>query len=100
MPQGVTESESLNNFTANPAPYVEKLRHTGEPLLLTVEGEGEVVIQDAASYQRVLETVDRLEAVLAVKEGLRDVAAQRTRPMREVLEELARKHNLPPVQDD
>jgi PHD/YefM family antitoxin component YafN of YafNO toxin-antitoxin module len=100
MTQGVKEADSLSNFTSNPVAYLEKLRRSGAPLLLTAEGQGDVVIQDAASYQRMLETVDRLEAIAAVKEGLADVAAGRTRPIREVLEEVARKHNLPPVQDE
>ncbi len=100
MAQGVKEADSLRNFTTNPTAYLEKLRRSGAPLLLTVEGQGDVVVQDAASYQRMLETVDRLEAIAGVKEGLADVVAGRTRPIREVLEELASKHNLPAVQDE
>jgi PHD/YefM family antitoxin component YafN of YafNO toxin-antitoxin module len=100
MPHGVNDSDSLSNFTSNPAPFLEHLRRSGEPLLLTMEGEGKVVVQDAASYQRMLETVDRLEAIAAIKEGLSDVAAGRTQPMRELLEQLARKHNVPSLQDE
>jgi predicted transcriptional regulator len=40
-------------------------------------------------------TDEQLETIAAVKEGLKDVAAGRTRPAREVLAELAKKHNLP-----
>jgi PHD/YefM family antitoxin component YafN of YafNO toxin-antitoxin module len=100
MPYGLKETDSLNNFTTNPGPFLEKLRRSGEPLLLTAEGQEGVVVQDAASYQRMLEEVDRLEAIAAIKEGLRDVLAGRTRPMREVLEELARTHNLRAAQDE
>jgi PHD/YefM family antitoxin component YafN of YafNO toxin-antitoxin module len=100
MPHGVTGSDSLANFTTNPSPFLEKLRKSGDPLLLTVEGRPELVVQDAGSYQRMLDAVDRLEAIAGVKQGLNDVAAGRTRPMREVLEEQARKHNLPPVAEE
>jgi len=99
MLHGITETESLANFTNDPQRFLEKLRQSGEPLLLTEEGKDGVVVQDAATYQRFLQRVDQLEAIAAIKEGLQDMAAGRTRPMREVMAELARKHHLPPVQD-
>jgi len=40
------------------------------------------------------------EVIPAVKESLRDMVAGRSRPIREVLAELAAKHKLPPVHDD
>jgi PHD/YefM family antitoxin component YafN of YafNO toxin-antitoxin module len=100
MPQCVSEIESLTSFTSDPERFLERLRRKGEPVLLTQQGEAGVVVQDAASYQKFLERVDRLETMAAVKESLRDVAAGRTRPMREALAELAAKHRLPPVQDE
>jgi hypothetical protein len=100
MPQNIQDMDSLANFTMDPVRFLQKLRQSGDPMLLTVEGESAIVVQDAASYQRFLESVDQREALAAIKEGLQDVAAGRTRPMREALEELARKYNLPPVQDE
>lgn len=100
MPQEITDTESLSSFTRDPRRFIEKLRQSGEPILLTVEGEGEVVVQDAESYRRFWEQIDRQETIAAVREGLRDVAAGRTRPVREVLAELARKYKLPPAQSE
>lgn len=99
MAHDIADSDSLSNFTSNPSPFLDKLRRSGEPMLLRQEGEEGVVVQDAASYQRFLEKVDQLEAIAAIKESLRDVAAGRTRPIREALAELAAKHRLPPLQD-
>lgn len=100
MPQDITDRDSLASFTSNPRRFLEKLRQSGAPMLLTEEGVAGVVVQDAASYQQFLEKVDQLEAIAAVKEGMQDVAAGRTRPAREALTELAAKHRLPPVQGD
>lgn len=100
MPSGITETDTLSNFTRDPARILEKLRADGVPMLLTEEGGTGVVVQDAASFQRFLEKVDQLETIAAVKESLQDVAFGRTRPMREALAELAAKHQLPPAQDD
>jgi hypothetical protein len=44
--------------------------------------------------ESLTEAVDRREAIAGVKNDLNDVAAGRTRPMREALDELARKHQL------
>jgi len=99
MAHSPENADTLNNFTTNPIPFLEKLRQSGEPLLLTVNGQAEVVVQDAVSYQRFLDSLNHLETLAAVKEGLQDVAAGRTRPMREALKELARKHNIPSEPD-
>lgn len=98
MSGGVEDRDTLGDFTKDPQPYLERMRKSGEPLVLTVEGEGEVVVQDAASYQRFWAQVERAEMIATLKEGLKDVAAGRTRPAREVLAELAKKYNLPPAQ--
>jgi prevent-host-death family protein len=88
--------DTLTNFKRNTTRFLEQLRKTGEPVVLTVNGKAELVVQDAASYQRLMELVERLETIAAVKDGLADVVAGRTRPARETLEELGRKHKLSP----
>jgi prevent-host-death family protein len=86
--------DTLTNFKRDTARFLKRLRETKEPVVLTINGKAELVVLDAASYQALIEQVERLEAVAAVKEGLEDVAAGRTRPAREALEELARKHKI------
>jgi prevent-host-death family protein len=86
--------DTLTNFKRDSSKYLARLRKTGEPLVLTVNGKAEVVLQDAASYQRLMEEMDRLETLAGVRRGLEDVAAGRTQPMREALQELRRKHKI------
>jgi prevent-host-death family protein len=86
--------DTLTNFKRETARFLKQLRKTGEPVVLTVNGKAELVVQDAASYQRLMEMKERLETIAAVKEGLEDVAAGRTRPMRTALAELGRKHGI------
>jgi PHD/YefM family antitoxin component YafN of YafNO toxin-antitoxin module len=95
MPETVQPAESLSNFAADPSRYLRTMRESGKPLVLTLEGQEPLVVLDASSYQRLVETVDRLETIAAVKEGLRDVDAGRVWPARKVLDEIARKHRLP-----
>jgi hypothetical protein len=95
MSNDIPATDSLARFTNDPKRFLEKLRRSGEPILLTLDDETGVVVQDAAAYERLRHMVDQFETVEAVKKSLRDQAAGRTRPMRDALAELAAKHKLP-----
>jgi prevent-host-death family protein len=49
---------SLTDFQRNAKQHIERLRDTGKPQILTVNGRAEIVIQDAASYQRLLDQAE------------------------------------------
>lgn len=89
--------DSLTNFKRQTADYLRQLHSSGEPLVLTVNGKAEVVVQDAAAYQRLLELAakaDREEAVAAIREGLADAEAGRVKPARKALKALAKKYGI------
>jgi len=52
---------SLTDFSRNTKAHLKKLRKTGRPKLLTVNGKAEVVVQNASAYQRLIETVEKLK---------------------------------------
>ena len=83
---------SLSDFKRNTVELVDRLRETGHPLVLTVNGKAELVVQDAAAYQALL---DRVEAIEGIQRGLADVKARRTKPARQVFDRLRRKHGIP-----
>jgi prevent-host-death family protein len=86
--------DSLTNFKRNTTTFLDRLRETGQPLVLTINGKAQLVVQDASSYQQLLELVDRLEAVEGIKKGLKDVKRRRTRPIAKVIAEKKRKYAL------
>jgi prevent-host-death family protein len=89
--------DSLTNFKRQTADYLEQLHKTGEPVVLTVNGKAQVVVQDAGAYQKLVEAAaqaNREETLAAIREGLADVAAGRTRPARAALKSLAKKFNI------
>ena len=45
--------------------------------------------------EAVSRKADRQQTLAAIREGLEDIKAGRTRPMTEALADIARKHNLP-----
>ena len=83
---------SLSEFKRNTVGLLDRLRKTGHPLVLTINGKAELVVQDAAAYQALL---DRVEAIEGIQQGLADVKAGRTKPARQVFARLRRKHGIP-----
>jgi hypothetical protein len=79
----------------NPVELVRKLQETGQPAVLTIDGQVELVVQDATSYQMLLELVDRLDTIEAIREGIESVERGEGRPAEEVFEEIRRKYNIP-----
>jgi prevent-host-death family protein len=63
---------SLSDFKRNTADLMDRLRKTGHPLVLTINGKAELVVQDAEAYQALL---DRVEAIEGIQRGLADVKA-------------------------
>lgn len=83
--------QSLTDFKRNTAEFMQQLKQTGRPLILTVNGKAELVVQDAESYQATLEAAEEaktLKALLAAKAG-------KGRPAAEFFAELRKKYNLP-----
>lgn len=68
---------SLSDFKRRSAALVEQMKATKRPLVLTVNGKPELVVQDAASFQRMVTLASRMESVEAIQEGLADMDAGR-----------------------
>ena len=83
---------SLSDFKRKTSELLDRLKKTGHPLVLTINGRAEVVVQDAEAYQGLLE---RLETMEGIQRGLADVKAGRTKPAREVSNRLRRKQGIP-----
>lgn len=64
---------SLSNFKRDTASFLEKLRKSRKPLVLTINGKAELVVQDAASYQQLLELAERLETIEALKPAIAEM---------------------------
>ena len=73
-----TNVNPLTAFKRKTPEFVKRLKKTGLPEVLTIEGRGELVVQDAAAYQKLLDIVDRAEAILGIRRGLEGVREGRT----------------------
>jgi prevent-host-death family protein len=79
---------SLSNFKRNTPEFLRQLKETGHPVVLTINGKAELVVQDAASYQKLFELAERLETIEAVKDSLASIGRGEGRPMGDVFDAL------------
>lgn len=87
--------ESLTAFKRNTIEYVKKIKKSGHPLVLTVNGKAEIIVQDAESYQRMVALLDRTETIEAVREGLESVNQGKTISLDEFDKEMRKKIRAP-----
>jgi prevent-host-death family protein len=85
---------SLSDFKRKTGKLMSRMKKTGHPVVLTINGKAEMVVQDAASYQRLLELAEQAEMVAFLRESWNDIESGSTRPALEALDELAVKHKL------
>ena len=83
--------QSLSHFKRNTAAVMKQMKESGHPVVLTVNGKAEVVVQDAAAYQRLLELAEKAEMMEFLREAKADADAGRTVPAREFLASLGKK---------
>ena len=90
-----SDIQPLSSFKRDSVTLIGQLRRTGRPVVLTINGKAEVVVQDAKSYQHMLEIVDRAEAVVGIRKGLNSMARGEGIPAEKAFERLRKKHNVP-----
>jgi len=86
--------QPISNLKRKTAALLRQLAETGEPVVLTRNGEPTVVIQDAAAYQELMDLRDRLDTILRVKRGIADMKAGRTEPAAKVFARLEKKYGF------
>lgn len=74
------EINSLSNFKRNTSEFIEQLKETGKPIILTINGRAELVVQDAESYQKLLELSEKLETIEALKPAIREMKEGKGEP--------------------
>ena len=87
--------QSLTTFRRKSGEFLKQLKKSQRPVVLTVNGKAEAVVQDAQAYQHLLDMAARTNVLEAIRQGLDDVATGRTRRARDVFDEIRRKHAIP-----
>jgi len=90
----LNEMRSVTEFQRNVKVYVGRLKKKKSPLVLTLNGRAAVVVQDAQSYQTLLDKLEAVEIALGLRESFAQFERGEGRPARIALEELKAKHGL------
>ena len=86
---------SLSDFQRNAKDHIDRLKETGAPEVLTVNGKAELVVLSATAFQDMADRLDEAEAITGIKRGLAEARAGKGRPAREALEAIRKKHRIP-----
>jgi PHD/YefM family antitoxin component YafN of YafNO toxin-antitoxin module len=83
-----SDINSLSNFKRNTPEFLRQLKETGHPVVLTINGKAELVVQDTASYQKLIEIAERAERMEAIRASIEDMRAGKVTPVEDMLAEM------------
>ena len=89
------EIHSLTDFLRNHKAHITRMKKTHAPEVLTVNGKAEVVVQDAESYQLMLDRLHHMETIAAIQEGMASAERGELKPAAQVLDEMRARYGLP-----
>ena len=85
----ITEDiHSLTDFKKNTHDFIHILKKTGRPSILTVNGRAELVIMDAAAYQKIQEQLELEENILEINQSLKDFESGKFSSAKDILNDL------------
>lgn len=88
----------LTDFKRKSSEVRKELKASGMPAVLTIDGHPELIVQDAEAYERLLDRLDKAEAMEAIRQGMDDIAAGRSMTLEEFDRRMRQKFNFPPRQ--
>ncbi len=92
----LAEIHSLSAFQRNVKAHIARLKQSGKPQILTVNGAAEIIVQDAKAYQKLLEALEQAQANAAVALGLEQARRGEGKDAFQAIEEVRDELNLPP----
>ena len=87
--------QSLSTFKRDTAKLVRQMKKTKTPVVLTVNGKAELVVQDAESYQELLEAKERMEAIAGIQRGLESMKRNAGKPAKQFFREFFAQQRIP-----
>jgi prevent-host-death family protein len=86
---------SLTEFQRNTKEFVEQAKTTQHPLVLTVKGKAELVVQDAEAYQALLDRLEIAETSAGILKSLEEFEQGKGIPLQSAFNQLREQYGLP-----
>ena len=87
--------QPLTTFRNNSVRMMKQLKKTGRPIILTVNGKPEAIVQSVESYQRLVDIASKADVREALRQAKEDAAAGRVLPAEEAFAKFRKKHGIP-----
>jgi PHD/YefM family antitoxin component YafN of YafNO toxin-antitoxin module len=84
----------LSDFVRNTKKHVERLKESKTPEVLTINGRAEIVVQDAESYQAMLDELEKARFVESLIAAEKEFEAGKSRPASEFFSEMKTKYGV------
>jgi prevent-host-death family protein len=94
MPDITKDIQSLTTFRRRSGDFIEQLKKSKRPVVLTVNGKAAAVVQDAKAYQRLLDIPARADVDEGIRQGLRDAREGKLRTAREFFDHFEARHGI------
>jgi prevent-host-death family protein len=91
----VNHIHSLTEFQQNTKEFVEQAKATQHPLVLTVKGKAELVIQGAEAYQALLDQLETTETSIGILKSLKEFEQAQGVPLQVAFNQLREQCGLP-----
>jgi hypothetical protein len=85
--------QSLTDFQRNTKASIARLKKTGRAAVLTVNGQAEIVVQDAKSYQRLLTRAEEADKLVDLRRSVTEYRDGRVRSADDALKDLNARHS-------
>jgi len=86
--------QSLTTFRRKSGDFMKRLKKTKRPLVLTVNGKAEAIVQDVASYQRLLDVAALADPREGIHQGKEQSRLGLGQDLEEFLAEFEAQHGL------
>lgn len=70
-----TDIDTLDNFKRQSKREIQKLKRSGRPKVLTINGKAAVIVQDASAYENLIRWMDQVDCIEAVQQGAAEADA-------------------------
>jgi prevent-host-death family protein len=85
---------SLTDFKKKTSEFISQLKETGEPVVLTINGKAELVVQSAAAYEKLRQVVEEARVLEGISQGIEDMNAGSTMSLEQFKEHARTKHGI------
>ncbi|MBP0030016.1 type II toxin-antitoxin system Phd/YefM family antitoxin [Roseofilum sp. Guam] len=91
----LSRTRSLDQVQEAVPAILDELKTDKTPIVITIDGKAAAVLQDAESYQNLLDKLESLETIVGIRKSLEEFEQGQGISIRQAWEEFQQKYDLP-----